>query len=223
VIPTGTADPYALRRQALGVINIILDKGYPLELPELVDRSIAILSKKFRRSPEDTRRDVLEFFKGRFSNQLVSQGRPYDVVEAVLATGLTNLVQAIRKIEAVEATKGDPDFEPLAVAFKRVSNILKDFRDGCVDPVLFEHEAEGALHNAYIEIRKKAETLIEAGNYREALLEMVRLRKPVDAFFEAVLVMARDEKVKFNRLSLLEAVAKLFHRVADFSKIVTEK
>jgi len=223
VIPTGTADPYALRRQALGIINIILDKGYPLELPELVDRSIAILSKKFRRSPEDIRRDVLEFFKGRFSNQLVSQGRPYDVVEAVLATGLTSLVQAIRKIEAVEATKGDPDFEPLAVAFKRVSNILKDFRDGCVDPVLFEHEAEGALHNAYIEIRKKAEALIEAGNYREALLEMVRLRKPVDAFFEAVLVMARDEKVKFNRLSLLEAVAKLFHRVADFSKIVTEK
>jgi glycyl-tRNA synthetase beta chain len=223
VIPTGTADPYALRRQALGIINIILNKGYPIELPELVDRSIAILSKKFKRTPEETKKDVLEFFRSRFSNQLVSQGRPYDVVESVLATGITDLVQAIKKIEAVEATKGDPDFEPLAVAFKRVSNILKDFKDGCVDPVLFENEAEPALYNAYIEIRKKAEALIEMGNYTEALLEMVRLRKPVDSFFEAVMVMAKDEKVKFNRLSLLEAVAKLFHKVADFSKIVTEK
>jgi glycyl-tRNA synthetase beta chain len=92
-----------------------------------------------------------------------------------------------------------------------------------VDPVLFENEAEQALYSSYIEIRKKAEALIGLGNYKEALLEMVRLRKPVDAFFEAVLVMAKDEKVKFNRLSLLEAVAKLFHNVADFSKIVTEK
>jgi glycyl-tRNA synthetase beta chain len=104
-----------------------------------------------------------------------------------------------------------------------VSNILKDFKDGCIDPVLFENEAEQALYSSYIEIRKKAEALIDRGNYTEALLEIVRLRKPVDAFFEAVLVMAKDEKVKFNRLSLLEAVAKLFHRVADFSKIVTEK
>ena len=109
------------------------------------------------------------------------------------------------------------------MAFKRVSNILKDFRDGRVDAALFENEAEGALYSAYTEIRKKAEALIEAGDYREALLEMVRLRKPVDDFFEAVLVMAKDERVRFNRLSLLEAVAKLFHRVADFSKIVTEK
>ncbi len=223
VIPTGTADPYALRRQALGMINIILNKQYPLELPELVDRSIAIQSKKLKRTPEETKKDVMEFFKARFSNQLVSQGRPYDVVDAVLATGLTNPVQAIRKIEAVEATKGNPDFEPLAVAFKRVGNILKDFKDGCVDPVLFENEAEQTLYNTYIKIRKQAEALIGMGNYKEALLEMVRLRKPVDAFFEAVLVMAKDEKVKFNRLSLLEAISKLFHNVADFSKIVTEK
>jgi len=222
IIPTGTADPYALRRQALGIINIILTKNYLLQLDDLIDRSIAILGEKLKRNADDIKRDVLEFFKGRFENQLISQGHPYDVVDAVLSIETTDLVKAMRKIEAMESFKRHPDFGPLAIAFKRVGNILKEFNEGKVDTSLFEMDEEKTLHDAYMAISKKARGAIDADNYAEALVEMARFRKPVDDFFDTVLVMAKDEKIRFNRLSLLEEISELFHRIADFSKIVTE-
>ena len=220
--PTGTADPFALRRQALGIINIILDKKYPLPIDELVDTSLSILGNKLKRTPEETKADVLDFFRGRFENQLISQGHPYDVVGAVLALGMSDIVQSMRKIEAMEAFKKHPDFEPLAIAFKRVVNILKGFEEGSVDTSLFDAPAEEDLYRAFAGIREKANTCIDKGSYAEALSEMARLRKPVDTFFDEVMVMADDEKVRFNRLSLLEEMSRLFHRIADFSRIVTE-
>jgi len=222
LIPTGTADPYALRRQALGIINIILNKNYPLNLDELIDMSISILGKKLKRKPEETKADVLDFFRGRFENQLISQGRPYDVVNAVLALGISDIVQSLRKIEAMEAFKKHPDFEPLAIAFKRVVNILKGFEGGLVDVSLFDSRAEEDLYRSFTDIREKANTCIDNGSYSEALSEMAQLRKPVDTFFDEVMVMAEDERIRFNRLSLLEEMSHLFHRIADFSKIVTE-
>lgn len=222
-IPTGTADPFALRRQALGIINIILNKNYDLDLSDLIDRSISILAEKIKRSPEEVKADVLEFIRGRLENQLIAQGHPYDVVDSVLSLGIANIIQSVKKIEAMEEVKTHPDFEPLTLAFKRVKNITKDFSGGSVSPEFFETDAEANLHNAYCEISEKASVQVAAGNYREALTEMVRLRKPVDTFFEAVLVMAKDEAVRFNRLSLLQAIAMLFYRIADFSKIVAER
>jgi glycyl-tRNA synthetase beta chain len=222
-IPTGTADPYGLRRQALGVLNIILHRKYRLDLPDLIDRSMAILGTRLRRPPEETKRDVLDFFRGRLENQLISQGHPYDVVDAVLTLGISDIGKAIVKIGAVEDIKGHPDFEPLAIAFKRVVNILKGFKGGPVDPTLFETDVERDLYDAWMELEAKIEDFLERGEYREAMAHLVKFRKPVDSFFEGVLVMAKDEKVRLNRLSLLEAIARLFYRVADFSKIVTEK
>lgn len=222
LIPTGTADPFALRRQALGIINIILNKNYPLHLDDLIDRSIAILGEKLKRKPEEIKADVLDFFRGRFENQLISQGHPYDVVNAVLALGLSDIVQSLKKIEAMEDFKGHPDYEPLAIAFKRVVNILKEFDKGAVDTAHFQEKEEEDLYSAFLEIKEKAGTYISDEKYKEALSEVARLRKPVDAFFETVLVMAKDETVKFNRLSLLEELKTLFYGIADFSKIVTE-
>jgi len=223
LVPSGTADPYALRRQALGIINIILAKAYPLDLGDLVDKSLEILGSKVKKPREEARREILDFFRGRFENQLVSQGHPLDAVVAVLSRSSTDLVRSIKKIEAVEKFKSHPDFEPLVVAFKRVVNILKDFSGGSVDPALFEEAEEKNLHDAFGAIRDRAGELIEADRYEEALVEMARLRAPVDAFFDTVLVMAPDEKVRFNRLSLLQGLAGLFYRVADFSRIVTER
>ncbi|MBN2539533.1 MAG: glycine--tRNA ligase subunit beta [Deltaproteobacteria bacterium] len=222
LIPTGTADPFALRRQALGIINIILNKNYPINLDELIGRSIAILGKKLQRNPEETRADVLDFFRGRFENLLISQGHPYDVVNAVLALGMSDIVQSLRKIEAMEGFKKHPDFEPLAIAFKRVVNILKDFEGGSIDAAVFDSSAEANLYNSFADIRERANGCIDEGRYSEALSEMASLRKPVDTFFDEVMVMAEDEKIRFNRLSLLGEISKLFHRIADFSKIVTE-
>ncbi|MBP8985086.1 MAG: glycine--tRNA ligase subunit beta [Syntrophobacterales bacterium] len=220
-IPTGAADPYALRRQALGVINIILNKGYPLSLDNLVDESLAILADRLKRPCEEVKRDVLEFFKGRLENQLITQGYSYDVVDAVLSAGFHDLVKTVKKVKAMEDFKKRPDFEPLGIAFKRVCNIIKGFENGRVDTSLFTQREEEALYQAYLETKDRAGTFIDKDEYEEALRELAGMRKFVDEFFEAVLVMAEDEAVRFNRLSLLEAISKLFYRIADFSKIVT--
>jgi glycyl-tRNA synthetase beta chain len=222
LIPTGTADPYALRRQALGVINIIVQKHYALDLGQMIDRSLEILGPLLKRPAVETKAAVMDFFRGRFENQLISQGHPYDVVDAVLATGIRDLVGAWEKIGAVEAFKSHPDFQPLAIAFKRVVNIIRDFREGSVSPASFQCAEERDLHDAFLTIRQTVAQQIEGGRYHDALVTLARLRKPVDAFFETVLVMAEEEKIRFNRLSLLLEISSLFHDVADFSKIVTE-
>jgi glycyl-tRNA synthetase beta chain len=222
LIPTGTADPYALRRQALGIINIILSKQYPLLLEELVEKSLSTLTDKLQRNPAEVKSDVLDFFKGRLENQLISQGNSYDTVDAVLSLGASDLVRSIKKIAAVEDFKNHPDFEPLVTAFKRVVNILKGFTEGSVNPSLFDSDEERNLHHAFSEINKRVASLIEEDNYEGALKEIATLRKPVDAFFDTVLVMAKDEKIRYNRLSLLQEISTLFYRVADFSKIMTE-
>jgi glycyl-tRNA synthetase beta chain len=222
LIPTGTADPYALRRQALGVINIILAKRYPFSLGSLIDESLAILAPLLKRPSDETKAAVLEFFKGRFENQLISQGHPYDVVDAILATGMDSLVAADDKIRAMADFKSHPDFQPLAIAFKRVVNIIRGFQNGAVDPALLSGPEEKNLHEAFLKIRETVLTHVSGGDYSAVLFDLARLREPVDAFFEAVLVMAEDEKVRFNRLSLLEEISTLFHDVADFSRIVTE-
>ena len=222
LIPTGTADPYALRRQALGIINIILAKRYPLPLDALIDQSLAILNPLLKRPAAETKAAVLEFFRSRFENQLIAQGYAYDVVDAVLATGVQNLVTAEEKIRAMAAFKSDPDFQPLAIAFKRVVNIIRGFQNGAVDPSLFARTEERNLHEAFLKIREKVFSLISREDYPGVLGELARLREPVDAFFDTVLVMAADEKIRFNRLSLLEEISTLFHDVADFSRIVTE-
>ena len=222
LIPTGTADPYALRRQALGIINIILSKEYPLLLGELVDKSLSTLADKLKRAPGEAKSDVLEFFKGRFENQLISQGHPYDAVDAVLTFGASDLVRSIKKIEALKVFKDHPDFEPLVIAFKRVVNILKGFTEGSVNPSLFDSDEERNLYDAFAEINEKVVSLIEEDNYKEALIEIAKFRKPVDIFFDTVLVMAEDENIRFNRLSLLKEISTLFYRIADFSRIVTE-
>jgi glycyl-tRNA synthetase beta chain len=133
-----------------------------------------------------------------------------------------NLVAADEKIRAMEIFKSDPDFQPLAIAFKRVVNIIRGFQNGAVDPDLFSGAEEKHLHEAFLKIRETVFMLISRGDYSGVLGELARLREPVDAFFETVLVMTEDEKIRFNRLSLLEEISTLFHDVADFSRIVTE-
>jgi glycyl-tRNA synthetase beta chain len=222
LIPTGTADPYALRRQALGIIHIILQKRYLLPLDELIGESLSILGPLLKPPAADVKTDLLEFFRARFENHLLSQGHSYDIVAAVLATGIRDLVPAQEKIRAMEQFRSHPDFQPLAVAFKRVDHIVRDFRDGRVDPSLFAGPEERDLHDAFLLIRKTVFGQIARSDYPAALSEMARLRPPVDAFFESVLVMDEDERIRFNRLSLLKEIADLFHGVADFSRIVTE-
>ncbi|MEE9913078.1 MAG: glycine--tRNA ligase subunit beta [Deltaproteobacteria bacterium] len=219
--PTGTADPYALRRQALGVINIILSRQYALGLSFLIDESLASLKDVLKKPAEDIKKDVLDFFRGRLQNQLIAQGYAYDTVDAVLSTDIDDLVSVIEKIQALQAFRQNPEFEPISVAFKRVDNILKDFREGQTDVNLLSHEAEIKLFSALENIKLRVEKGIAEKDFNTALNKLAALRPPVDAFFDSVMVMDKDEKIRYNRLSLLSEISALFHKIADFSKIVT--
>jgi len=243
LIPTGTSDPFALRRQTLGIINIILGKGYCLSLRRIIEMGIDLLQGKIERPPKpepkvalwpvtltkgspsvwsEVQADVLAFFRGRFVALLVSQGHPVDVVEAVLAVQIDDLVDARVRVEAVARFRGTPEFTPVAVAFKRVANILKGVdHQGQVDTACFEAPEERDLHDEYQAIEKKFSAAIKGGDYEKALTELAKLRLPVDAFFDHCMVMAEDKKVQANRLALLGEIAGLFSQLVDFSRLGT--
>lgn len=219
--PTGTADPYALRRQSLGIINIILSKQYALSLNFLIDESLTLLKDTLKKPASDVKKDVLDFFRGRLQHQLISQGYAYDTVEAVLSADMDDLLVVIEKIKALEDFRKNPEFEPVSVAFKRVDNILKDFKGGRADVNLLAHDAEIQLFSALDDIKTRVEKNIAEKDFIGALNKLAALRPAVDAFFDHVMVMDKDEQIRLNRLSLLSEISCLFHKIADFSKIVT--
>ncbi len=218
LIPTGSADPYALRRCALGIINIILDKGYRLPLDAFIRESLALLQSKITRPMEDARKDILEFFRGRFVN-LLADRFPGDVVDAVVAVSFDDLVETAAKIEALSDFKKRPDFEPLAVAFKRVCNIVKGGVGETVDQGFFREDAEQELYFSYLSVSERVAAKMAERVYLGALSDIATLRGAVDAFFDTVMVMSEDEKLRINRLALLTGIARLFGNIADFSKI----
>jgi glycyl-tRNA synthetase beta chain len=222
LIPTGTSDPFALRRQTLGIINIILGKGYCLSLRRIIEMGIDLLQGKIERPPQEVRGDCLAFFRGRFVNLLNAQGYPVDLVEAVLAVQCDDLMDAQARVEAVARFWVTPEFTPVAVAFKRVANILKGVdHQGQVDPARFEAPEERDLHDRYRAIEERFSAAIKKGDYEKALAELAKLRLPVDAFFDHCMVMAEDKKVQANRLALLGEIAGLFSQMVDFSRLGT--
>jgi glycyl-tRNA synthetase beta chain len=218
LIPTGAADPYALRRATIGIIAIILDKTYRLSLQLLIEDSLGLLSAKLTRPKEQVASDVLDFFRARFIN-LLGSSFAADAVDAAIAAGFDDLVDVKARIAALVEFKTHPDFEPLTVAFKRVGNIIKEGVDAPVDPSLFQDDAESGLYAAIQSVKSSADGLISSGKWLDALTKIATLRGPVDSFFDKVMVMADDKQVRTNRLALLTTIARLFGKVADFSKI----
>jgi len=223
LIPTGTADPYALRRQSLGIINIILDRGYAIDLGAAVNRALTLLAGKLARPAADVGRDVLAFFSARLANQLAAQGLSEDVIDAVLSLGLGNLVDSVRRIEALQQMTKDPSFESLAISFKRVVNILAAAQPGRIDPALMPQDEEKALYEKYLQIRERVAERMAQHAYGEALQIIATIREAVDGFFDRVLVMAPEERLRQNRLALLQEISTLFKNFADFSRIASKQ
>ncbi|MEI6608444.1 MAG: DALR anticodon-binding domain-containing protein, partial [Deltaproteobacteria bacterium] len=132
-----------------------------------------------------------------------------------------DVVSALEKIKALQAFRQNPEFEPISIAFKRVDNILKDFRNPQIDMSLLKDDAEIHLFSVFENIKTRVEKGITENDFNFTLSELAKLRPPVDAFFDGVMVMDKDEKIRHNRLSLLAEISALFHKIADFSKIVT--
>ena len=216
LVPTGTSDPFALRRQTLGIINIILEKGYRLSLKELIGWASELLRERMER--EKVEEQVLEFFRGRYENLLFPEGWGREEVAAVLNVQMDDLVDARRRIEALSRMRPLPEFESMVVAFKRVANIVRgtDYPQE-PDPSLFIEEQERELYETFQGVKEEFQRLFEAEDYEGILRLFSRMRPAVDAFFDNVLVMEEDKRLRQNRLSLLGKINDLFTKIADFS------
>lgn len=221
LIPTGASDPYALRRQSIGILQIMLEAGYDFSLRILVRRGVA----QYQTDPDkknEISTQILEFLKRRMTNMLVDQGFSREAVNAALSVSFYNVPDAFLRIKALDALRQAPDFEPLSTAFKRVVNILKKAEGDektRVNINLFNSDAEKALHQACGRVTERVDACIQAGDYGAALKEISTLRPHVDQLFEDVMVMDEDVALRTNRMALLSLVAALFRNIADFSQI----
>ncbi|MEE9252242.1 MAG: glycine--tRNA ligase subunit beta [Thermodesulfobacteriota bacterium] len=230
LIPTGASDPYALRRQAIGIINIILDWEYRLSLKEIFENGLELIqhqieagnkrAKKFS-SPEEALNLITDFVKERYRNILTAEGFPADVVDAVLSCGCDDLLDTKRKIQALAEFMNMPDFDSLAIAFKRVVNIVEGAQNQGASKELMSEQSELSLYESYCAVKADVQKIADDGDYPQILSLMKGLKKPIDAFFDNVLVMEKDEVLRTNRLALLWGIRELFFTVANFSKIST--
>ena len=231
--PTGSKDPLALRRAANGIVKIIAEHKLPLSLSKLfsdarIEYTGTEAEKRFD-SKIDYTADTTDFLRERLEFYLKdARGFSYDVVNAVLAAGSDDVVDAIARAEALTQVRGSDDFASISVAFKRTKNILRQAREAkkTIAPTLnataLTDDAEKSLAAALPEVAAKVHQHREQNNYPAALTEISRLRRPIDLFFDKVMVMVDDETVRSNRLALLQTLLAEFSTIADFSEIVTE-
>jgi len=221
IIPSGSSDPFAVRRQAQGLISILLAKRFDWTLSELVEAALANYPSF---DAAEVRKQVLAFLEQRLNFILLRQGFNQDVLRAVFAVGVTSAADAEDRAKALSTFKGDEDFEALAIAFKRSKNILakSGVPETAVVPELFGDPGEQVLFDAVLAIEPALAEEVKARSYSEALRRAAGLRGAVDRFFEDVLVMAEDESVRRNRLALLARVCGLFLSIADPSEIVQQ-
>lgn len=215
-IPTGTADPFALRRISLAILNIILGKGYTLSLHEVVHKTLALYGNKVA-GGSDTVAAVITFIKGRFSNDCISKGLAAEAVEAAVSVEFDDVNDCLQRITAILNFYQEPAFKVLAASYKRIKNIVKDNKHTSVDVQLFEHRAENELFTLFQEVRDEMDECILAKEYIKALDVMLKMKTPVDDFFDAVMVMAEDPAIRQNRLNLLTALGDLILKIGDIS------
>ena len=215
--PKGSADPFALRRAALGALRIIVEKNLPLDLEDLVKKSAALFSDKL--TNKNVVADVVDFMLGRFRAWYQDEGIAVDVIQAVLARRPTRPADFDARVRAVSHFRTLDSAEALAAANKRVSNILAkaDAAIGEINLTACVEPAEKALAEAVLALRTEVQPLIAQGDYTTVLDKLANLRVPVDSFFDNVMVNAEDPALRQNRLAILNTLQGLFLQVADIS------
>lgn len=219
--PTGSQDPYALRRQALGVINILLDANYHISLAKIIAGTLYLLDIK----PEETGKlvpQIMEFFKQRLRNLLMDQGIRYDVIDAVFADKRNDdVVDLAARCKALAAYVEAGNAEPLVQVSVRVSNLCKKIeKEVAISGALFKDESENKLHEVVAAVSKEIIPEIVLYDYAAVLKAGEKVIEPVNAFFDNVMVMDEDENVKNNRLAMLEEVRGIVNAVGDLSLLV---
>lgn len=219
LMPTGSEDPYALRRAAQGAVQTILHRNFRAPLGAMVEDAREGFGGRLNQNAEKVRRDVLDFLRGRAQVLLADRGLPADLVESALSAGCDDLVDAARRAEALAVMRREADFGELSVAFKRVVGIVPKGFDRPVDVARLVEGAERALYAQVAALKSEVDALVAAQDYVAALQRIAALKPMVDMFFEEVLVIGPDEGLTQNRFALLKAVWDLFARIADFTKL----
>lgn len=219
VEPTGSQDPYALRRQAQGICKIIIDGELKISLKELIDIAVSSFKDKIEIN-EDIKKKIYSFFGLRLKNILIEEGYSYDVIDAVLAKDYSALAKVIKKADSLAKIKTSEEFGALLAGFIRANNITKEYEASEIQEDLFQSEYERNLYKAYVEVQVNVMNLLKEDRYYEVLVEVASLEKEINDFFDNVMVMVEDEKVKNNRLALVNSISLLPEDIGDITKIV---
>ena len=216
-LPTGDKDPFALRRHALGIVRMLMEKDLPLNLHDLVQEAVGL----FPQADAKTAETLTDFIYERLAGSLREQGYSAQEVEAVLALRPQRLGDVAKRLQAVRAFAALPEAPALAAANKRIGNILKkaERADAHVNPALLKEDAEKQLYASTQQIAPRARAQFDAGDYTGSLKTLAALRAPVDAFFDDVMVNAEEMDLRLNRLGLLATLHQAMNRVADLSRL----
>ncbi len=218
ILPSGSADPYAIRRQTMAIIYMLSEETFSLK--SIVEEAIVLYAGKIKRKPEEGRSDIYHLFRQRLEAYFKVVYRYY-LVDAVLCAGFDDVLDTRQRLDALNALSQAADFDALMVAFRRVARIIPaGYKPERVKPALFEEEAEKLLYSQFQQIKAQLEQLLDNQDYPGALSQLLKLKPHVDRFFDDVMVMADDKTLQNNRLALLSEIKAPFSRIADFSKIV---
>lgn len=220
LVPTGSQDPYALRRQALGIVNILLQAKCQISLRALVMKSLDLLAINDNEVREKIYCDAREFFVLRLKNILSDEKIRYDIVDSVLAAETDNLYGAYLRAKAMNTVLTQGDMTKEIQAFVRAGNLAQKSASTVVSVDLFNSNAEKSLYEEYISTAIAVDSLIDGNDFVGAIEALADLAQPIDDFFAAVMVMDKDEAIRNNRLALLKLISNLIGRIADFAKIV---
>lgn len=221
IIPSGSGDPFAIRRQGNGILKIIFDHRLNISLERIVQWSL----EAYGISSGKTVGELQEFFEGRLRFLFEEMGYAYDCIHAILAAGFDDPLDALERLRALQELRHEADFLSLASNFKRIANIIA--QAGAVteslDPSMLEDSAERNLWQRYLEIQPKVESARRNHDYGTALRSLASMRPVVDDFFKEVMVMTEDPGMRTNRIALLNCISQLFKSIADISRIVIER
>jgi glycyl-tRNA synthetase beta chain len=219
--PTGTEDPFALRRQTLGIISILLKNRYNMSISDLLDRALQLFElSAFSLQPSAVKDDLIKFFEQRIEPLFLSSGYPLDSISAVMNFVKDKPLYTVKeRLDAIEKFKKDPDYESFILAIKRVNNISPKNEVPPVNTEMFAQEEESMLYKEVESIAPEISSLIAENRYYDAIRLLSSLKESINSFFDKVLVMDKNEEIKQNRLSLIKNIQMISRQIVDFSKL----
>jgi len=222
IATTGSGDPFGLRRNAHGICRIILGRKFVLNLPRLVDKALDAFVEKLDMRKAEVKTACLVFLATRLKSIFEKQGYRYDLITAAFGAGPEDFYHASLRLQALHSLRSSPQFEPFILMAKRVNNILRDQPESKVNPGLFQEKEEKELFALFSLVKQNIGPMIHQGDFGQAQKMIFRLQPGLNAFFDKVLVMDKDLRLRRNRLGLLQAIRKLLVQIADYSWVVVE-